>query len=434
MKKMLPVMAGMFVAAAMFAACASGTKQKTAAPAEAGARKTEWHQAEGQKTVVVEHQKAAVPAHAGALKVEVKKADGPKAGDAPKADGGHSEVHGGPKDVVGAEHKVLEGMIANFTCVSKGFDQATGQPTVTKGTVAREMTFGGRFLRETGNEVGAKTNSYTTTIGYNVGGAKWELTYISTEMTGMAYMAGTHDAKANLFTFKGDFNGMAMKYTIAVAANGDETHKLFGMIVMGPPGTPATEQEFFSTAYTREVMKMPSVDEMNKAWMEYGMPSPEHKRLTDMCGKFDLVMDCPGMGDAMPASKWTGTSEITKDESGMFVTEHMVLSTPATDKIPEGANKMDMTLVFSYHGGHKRYEVFLRMAQASGMQMMSGVWDKEKKAMVLEGMMWEPSMGKDILQKVEATELKDGKSTVSIFCAMGPGEWMKVGTTTYTKK
>ena len=107
----------------------------------------------------------------------------------------------------GPQHAAMMKCAGTWDCETKEF-QPGGEPKVTKGQVVRTEAFGGRFLKEEFSvQMGGEPVSGVGYSGFNNCTGKYEMIWLGTMGTDMAFMTGTETEAGKAWEYKGSFAG-----------------------------------------------------------------------------------------------------------------------------------------------------------------------------------------------------------------------------------
>jgi hypothetical protein len=148
-------------------------------------------------------------------------------------------------------------------------------------------------------------------------------------------------------------------------------------------------------------------------WELDAKPGPEHRRLAALVGTWQVAITVSTPGE--PLRFLTATSEISRGDHGLFITERATIQ---RDDLPP----MVETMVTGYSAGRKRYECVDRNDNSSSQDFYAGNFDAERGLLVLTGSQFDIERG-EVPVKIEITPVKDGKYTATMSFMHEPGKW-----------
>ena len=107
----------------------------------------------------------------------------------------------------GAEHKVLEPLIRNFTFVTRHFAKPGDKPMEATGASENTWVYGGRFVKHNFKmAMGNETMEGVGYTGYDLYRKEYEQIWLGDMGTGLMRGAGSFDAASKTITIAGDFS------------------------------------------------------------------------------------------------------------------------------------------------------------------------------------------------------------------------------------
>lgn len=173
--------------------------------------------------------------------------------------------------------------------------------------------------------------------------------------------------------------------------------------------------------------KMPSQEEMMKAWQEAATPNEHHKAMETFVGSWETVSKTWMEGPDKPPSESKGSCEYTWIMGGRFLQSDFkgeMMGQPLTG--------LGLT---GYDNFKKKYTMLWIDNSGTAMYTGEGTMDASGKVMTMWGKMDDPSTGaKDKKVKYVSTIVDNDKHVFQIFDIAGTGDKKPVVEITYTRK
>lgn len=189
--------------------------------------------------------------------------------------------------------------------------------------------------------------------------------------------------------------------------------------------TKVTTTEKKVTSETKSAKKMPSQEEMMKAWMEVATPGEAHKKLEPMVGTFEAKVKST-MDPSKPPEESTGTSENTWVLGGRFIEQKVTGS-----MMGQPFNGLGYS---GYDNYKKKYVGTWMDSMGTMIMMMEGTMDSTGKTMTASGKMDDIMMKKTVTVTSKTTVQDNDHHTYEMWCPGPDGKMMKMLEIHYTRK